>query len=106
MLIEPAYKVGDVVTIKLTSGEELVGKFEADDDKAIKINKPLTLVASEKGIGLQQFLFTADMNRSYRIKQSAISLIHITRKEFADAYTSQTSNIMPAPPGMADIVKK
>jgi len=56
MLIEPAYKVGDVITIKLTSGEELVGKFEADDDKTIKVNKPLTLVASEKGIGLQQFL--------------------------------------------------
>ena len=59
MLIETPYKVGDVVTIKLTSGEELVGKFEASDDTQIKINKPLTLVASEKGIGLQQFLFTA-----------------------------------------------
>tara|TARA_B100000676_G_C17556226_1_gene569914 strand:- start:288 stop:608 length:321 start_codon:yes stop_codon:yes gene_type:complete len=106
MLIEAPYKIGDVITIKLSSGEELVGKFEEEDDKTIKVNKPLTLVAGQKGIGLQQFLFTADMNRSYRIKQSAISLIHITRKEFADAYTSQTSNIMPAPPGMADIVKK
>ena len=55
MLIEPAYKVGDVVTIKPTSGEELVGKFEADDDKSIKVNKPLTLVASEKGIGYNSF---------------------------------------------------
>ena len=106
MLIEAPYKIGDVITIKLSSGEELVGKFEEEDDKTIKVNKPLTLVAGQKGIGLQQFLFTADMNRSYRIKQSAISLIHITRKEFADAYTSQTSNIVPAPPGMADIVKK
>ena len=32
MLIETPYKVGDVITIKLTSGEDLVGKFEADDD--------------------------------------------------------------------------
>ena len=55
MLIETPYKVGDVITIKLTSGEELVGKFEADDDTKIKVNKPLTLVAGQKGIGLQQF---------------------------------------------------
>jgi hypothetical protein len=48
MLIETPYKVGDVITIKLTSGEELVGKFEADDDTKIKVNKPLTLVAGQK----------------------------------------------------------
>ena len=106
MLIEPAYKLGDVITIKLTSGEELVGKFEADDDKTIKVNKPLTLVASEKGIGLQQVLFTADIDKSYTIKHQAITLIHKTRSEFAEAYTKQTSSIVQAPAGMADLVRK
>ena len=69
-------------------------------------NKPLTLVAGEKGIGLQQFLFTADMALSYSIKHSAITLIHKTRSEFADAYTKQTSSIVQAPAGMADMVRK
>jgi hypothetical protein len=106
MLIETPYKVGDVVTIKLTSGEELVGKFEASDDTQIKINKPLTLFASEKGIGLQQFLFTADMAISYSIKHNAITLVHKTKFEFAEAYTKQTSSIVQAPAGMADLVRK
>ena len=106
MLIETPFKVGDVITIKLTSGEELVGKFEADDDTKIKVNKPLTLVAGQKGIGLQQFLFTADMALSYSIKHSAITLIHKTAKQFADAYTNQTSSIVQAPAGMADVVRK
>ena len=106
MLIETPYKVGDVITIKLTSGEELVGKFEADDSTQIKVNKPLTLVASEKGIGLQQFLFTADIDKSYTIKHQAITLIHKTRSEFAEAYTKQTSSIVQAPAGMADLVRK
>ena len=106
MLIETPYKVGDVITIKLTSGEELVGKFEADDSTQIKVNKPLTLVASEKGIGLQQFLFTADMAISYSIKHNAITLVHKTRGEFAEAYTKQTSSIVQAPAGMADLVRK
>ena len=62
MLIEVPYKNGDVVTVKMKSGEELVGKLEASDDISIKLAKPLTLVASQQGIGLQPFLFTADIN--------------------------------------------
>ena len=40
MLIEVPYKNGDVVTVKMKSGEELVGKLEASDDISIKIAKP------------------------------------------------------------------
>ena len=106
MLIEAPYKKGDIVTIKLMSGEELVGRFEKEDDKQIQLHYPLTLVASEKGIGLQQFLFTADIDKSYTIKHQAITLIHKTRPEFAEAYTKQTSSIVQAPAGMADLVRK
>ena len=94
MLVEKTYEIGDVVTIKLKSGEELVGKLEADDLTTIKVNMPLTLVASEKGLGLQQFLFTADVTKSYTIKHEAITLIAATKKEFADGYTKQTSSII------------
>lgn len=101
MLIENPYKINDIVTIKLKSGEELVGRVEADDDKAIKVSTPLTLVASDKGIGLQQFLFTADINSSFIIKHEAITLIVQTRPEFADAYTKQTSAIqLPKKPSL------
>ena len=42
MLIDKGVSPGEVVTLKLTSGEELVGRL--DDDKAdchIKVSKPL-----------------------------------------------------------------
>ena len=94
MLIEKTYKINDIVTIKLKSGEELVGKLEAEDDKDIKVHMPLTLVASEKGIGLQQFLFTADITKSYTIKHEAITLIAPTKSEFAEGYTKQSSSII------------
>ena len=77
MLIEAPYKKGDIVTIKLMSGEELVGRFEKEDDKQIQLHYPLTLVASEKGIGLQQFLFTAEVNRSYTVKHTAILCVYL-----------------------------
>lgn len=101
MLIENSYKINDVVTIKLKSGEELVGRVEADDEKAIKVNTPLTLVASEKGIGLQQFLFTADISKPYVIKHEAITLIAPTRTDFAEAYNKQTSSLhLPKKPSI------
>ena len=95
MLIEVPYKNGDVVTVKMKSGEELVGKLEASDDISIKIAKPLTLVASQQGIGLQPFLFTADINKSYVIKWEAITLVAPTKKEFADTYPFKWISIGP-----------
>ena len=101
MLIENPYKINDIVTIKLKSGEELVGMVEADDDKNIKVSTPLTLVASDKGIGLQQFLFTADVKTAYVIKHEAITLFVKTREEYAEAYTKQTSAIqLPKKPSL------
>lgn len=105
MLIEAPYKVGDIVTIKMVSGEELVGKLEQEDDKHVKVKTPLTLVASQQGIGLQPFLFTAELEKSYRIKQSAITLITITKKEFADGYSQQMSGLVTAPAGLGDMLK-
>ena len=107
-MAEKGYALLDENRAKLEAmpGIEHIRLFEADDDTKIKVNKPLTLVAGQKGIGLQQFLFTADMALSYSIKHSAITLIHKTAKQFADAYTNQTSSIVQAPAGMADVVRK
>ena len=37
MLIEAPYKVGDTVTFKLNSGEEIVGKLTEENEKGFKI---------------------------------------------------------------------
>lgn len=101
MLIETNYKVNDVVTIKLKSGEELVGKLEQENESMVKVSTPLTIVATEKGIGLQQFLFTAEVGKSYTIRHDSITLITITREDFADAYRQQTSSlVVPEKPSL------
>ena len=35
MLIETQYKVGDVVSIKLSSGEEMIARLDAENDELI-----------------------------------------------------------------------
>jgi hypothetical protein len=101
MLLKTSYKVGDVVTVKLISGEELVGKFESEDDKSLTLHYPLTLIATEK----QQFLFTAEVARSYTIRHAAYSICVPTAKQFAESYSKQTSAIVKAPAGLASALK-
>jgi len=105
MLIDAPYKNGDVVTLKLGSGEELVGRLEEETNDNIKLKTPLTLVMAQQGVGLQQYMFTADPNKAYNFSRSGVVVITKTVKEFAEAYQQQTSGIVTAPAGMGNAVK-
>ena len=105
MLIEAPFKNGDVVTLKLTSGEELVGKLQEEKDDAYMIKTPLTLVMSQQGVGLQQYLFTAEADKTQRFPKTSVTIITKTMKQFADAYQQQTSGLVTAPAGLSDALK-
>jgi hypothetical protein len=47
MLIEAPYKVGDVVSLKLSSGEEILGRLEAEVENNVTLKKPMVLIAQE-----------------------------------------------------------
>ena len=52
MLLETPYKIGDTVSFKLSSGEELVGRLESENDKSYTLNKPMVIIAQQQGLGL------------------------------------------------------
>ena len=60
MLIEAPYTTGDVVSIRLASGEEIVGKLLDDNDKTIKLKQPLSAIMSEKGLAMLPFMLTVN----------------------------------------------
>jgi len=94
MLIDKGVSPGEVVTLKLTSGEELVGRL--DDDKAdchIKVSKPMVLTMGQQGLGMVPYLFTVDPNKTVKIGRSTIVVMEATDKQFADAYIQQTTSI-------------
>ena len=105
MLIEAPYKNGDVVTLKLNSGEELVGKLVEEKADAYKIKTPLTLVMGQQGIGLQQYLFTAEADKAHLFPKSSVTIITKTMKQFSDAYQTQTSGLVTAPAGLSEQLK-
>lgn len=97
MLLEQSYKINDVVTIKLASGEELIGKLLEETDTFIKLKTPLTLVASQQGLGLQQFLFTGDPEGTIKIGQNAITVMTKTVDNFAKLYIERTTGLATPP---------
>ena len=93
MIIETSYKVGDIVSIKLNSGEEMIAKFEEQTATHIILKKPLILVAAEKGVGLSPFMFTVSPEAKVRLNINSIICVVESAKDASNTYISQTTGI-------------
>ncbi len=96
MLLEKSsFTENDTVTIKLVSGEEIIGKFISDDDKIVTLEKPLMLAMSQKGIGMAPVLMTVNPDTKLKFNRNAIVVIAHSDDEIAKQYTFQTTGIQP-----------
>lgn len=93
MIIDKGAAVGEVVTIKLISGEEIVGKLTEEQSQSYKISKPLVLSMTQKGLGMMPYLFTVSPDKDIKINKSAVILIEATDKDFANQYLQGTTGI-------------
>ena len=100
MLIQAPYKINDVISVKLQTGEELVCKLIEESDTHLKVKTPLTLVMSQQGLGMQQYMFTTDPDQPISIAKDKIIVVQKTRKDFSDTYTERTSGLVTAPPNL------
>jgi hypothetical protein len=93
MIIDKGVSVGEVITIKLTSGEEIIATLLEERDQYIKVSKPRVLTAAENGIGMVPYLFTVDPDKDVKIYKP-ISVIEPTEKGYASQYTQATTGII------------
>ena len=93
MLIEAPYKNGDTVSLKLTTGEEIVARLEEESGSHYQLHKPMVLVAGQQGLGLAPFMFSVNPDSKFRINASVVTCILKTEKELASQYTQQTTGI-------------
>ena len=93
MLIETPYKVGDNVSFKLTSGEEIIGRLEAEDAKSFTVRKPMVLIAQQQGLGLAPFMFSVSPDGKFVLQATSVSCVAKTEAEIGKQYTAQTSGI-------------
>jgi len=93
MLIELPYKVGDNVSFKLSSGEEIVARLEAEDSKTYTVRKPMVLIANQQGLGLAPFMFSVSPDGKFVLQANSVSCVAKTEAEIGKQYTAQTSGI-------------
>ena len=94
MLINKGVSHGDIVTIKLTSGEELVAKLVDDNPMQIKIARPWVLTMGQQGIGMVPYLFTVDPDKNISMNRSTITVLETTEESAAKQYIKATTGIV------------
>lgn len=93
MLIDVGYKTGDIVSLKLSSGEEIIARL--DEETAVKfvLHKPMVLIMQQQGMGLAPYMFSVSPSSKFNIIASTVSCIAKTEDDIAKQYTTTTSGI-------------
>lgn len=94
MIIDKGLTIGEVITIKLTSGEEIIGSLVEERPDYLKISKPRALTSAEGGLGMVPFVFTVDPGRDLKVFRTTVVVAEPTDKEFASSYTKATTGII------------
>lgn len=92
-MLKAVHKKGDIVTVIMTNGVEVLGRFEEiNDQNELVIRKPSQLFVDPKqgNLGLTPWVISAEV---LTLKAPAVAAIGITDKSIADSYMSSTSDI-------------
>lgn len=86
----------NITTIKLISGDEIIGRLVESSDDHVVISKPVQIVASQKGIGFAPICISIDDASEFTFKTSHILFSAPTRSELEEAYIKSTTGIQLA----------
>lgn len=86
---------GDIVAMKLISGEEVIARIteESDNSGCIFVKKPLMLIINQEGAGFVPFMITLNEDAEVKIHEDKIIIIDYVNEKIKNAYIQQTSNI-------------
>jgi hypothetical protein len=93
MLINKGISPGEVVTIKVVTGEEIVAKYVEETATGHKVSRPMVLSMTQKGLGMMPMLFTVDPDSDILINSASIVMITVTEADFAKQYTTSVTGI-------------
>jgi hypothetical protein len=93
MLIDKGVTQGEVITLKLTSGEEIVAKLVEETDAYYKLSKPMVIGMGPKGPGLMPYLFTVHPDKEVKLNKVTVTMAEATDTDFAKQFVETTSGI-------------
>ena len=92
MLINKGFSAGDIVSIKLINGDELIAKLESEDAESVTISRPLAITMSPQGMGLIPWVFLGHDSK-ITLRRKNTFFIVASKKEAADQYLEGTTGI-------------
>ena len=93
MLIDKGVTSGEVITLKLTSGEELVARLVEETPTHYKLNSPKVIGMGPQGPGLMPYLFTVAPEKDISLSKQTVTVVVASDKAFADQYLEATTMI-------------
>ena len=99
MLIEKSWKIDDICTVKMSSGEELITKIVAADDTSITMSRPLSVQISQDSqgrVGLQMvpgFALTVGIDSKLKVGLNNVVFIAPTEEAIKKSYLANTSSL-------------
>lgn len=87
---------GDIATLVLVNGAEIIGKFMGESPENFVLNKPRMLQASQQGVGLVNGVCMSGVEPDNDINFNKSNVIFIikTVDELAKGYQQQVSGIV------------
>jgi hypothetical protein len=93
MLIDKGVSVGEVITLKLTSGEEIVAKLAEETTTYYKLSRPMVIGMGQQGPGLMPYLFTVNPDKEVKLLKQTVTVAETTDDTFAKQFLESTSGI-------------
>ena len=93
MLIPKPIEKNDVITVKLLTGEEILGRFEGEDENILQVSRASVVAANpEGGLGLVPWMMSSAPEK-ISINKNTVVTYAPTVEQIADKFNEATSNI-------------
>lgn len=93
MLLEKSIQAGEIITLKIMSGEEVIGKLVSEGDDYFEVTRPTVTQLTQQGVIMIPYVFSLNSDKTIRIAKSAVIISAVTEKEFADGYIQNTTGL-------------
>lgn len=84
---------GSTVAIKLTTGEEIIGRLISQNEDSIILKKPMAFLRMQQSMGLMPFMATPEPDAEIELPKKFIVVLAICEKQIASQYIETTSGI-------------
>jgi len=80
------YKDGDLITLKLMHGEEVVSTMQSQTETTLEVKQALTLMQGPQGLAFGTFFSTADQEKAITIAKDKVQCVSVVTEKISEEY--------------------